>query len=71
MKTFDLNPTGPSASPGGQAARPRRRSVRHRVLAAALAILMATTVIATGVFSLGAYCLTSDGGDTRQLPPRR
>jgi hypothetical protein len=33
-----------------------------------MVVLFTVTVVVTGVVSNGAYCLTSDGGDTRELP---
>lgn len=71
MRTPHVNPVGLTVTSAGYASRSRRLSLRLRVVAAALAILFAATVITSGVVSLGAYCLTSDGGDTRHLAPRR
>jgi hypothetical protein len=39
----------------------------RRSLAFTVALLFALVTLATGVLSLGAYCLTSDGGDGRAL----
>jgi hypothetical protein len=52
---------------------PRRRP--FRLLAAALLLLFLGAAVTTTVLSLGGYCLTTDGPDTRALPgglrPRR
>jgi hypothetical protein len=45
---------------------PRRRALRW-VTIVVLAIFLLVTVV-TGAVSLGAYCLTTDGADTRALP---
>lgn len=50
-----------------------RRSQRSkpwsfRLLAAALLLLFLGAAVTTTVISLGRYCLTTDGSDTRSLP---
>ncbi|MCA9753038.1 MAG: hypothetical protein KC591_12655 [Gemmatimonadetes bacterium] len=42
----------------------------RRVIAAIVIIVFGMVVVATTVVSLGRYCLTSNGGDTRGLPAR-
>jgi hypothetical protein len=63
-----VNPVGilelPSA--GGAARRPMARRVR--VAALVILALFVFVTLATTVTSLGAYCLTTDGGDLRDLP---
>lgn len=55
------------AAPAAPAApAPRRRALRW-VTVAVLAVFLLVTVV-TGAVSLGAYCLTTDGADTRALP---
>jgi|HubBroStandDraft_3_1064219.scaffolds.fasta_scaffold33767_3 hypothetical protein len=39
-----------------------------RLLAAALLVLFLGAAVTTTVVSLGRYCLTTDGSDTRALP---
>ena len=39
-----------------------------RLVASALVVAFLFVTVVTTVRSLGAYCLTSDGGDTRRLP---
>jgi hypothetical protein len=41
-----------------------------RTVAAIIAVVFALVVVSTTVISLGRYCLTSDGGNTRELPSR-
>ncbi len=45
----------------------RRFSRRQRFFASTLILFFFTATIVTSVLSIGAYCLTSDGGDTRAL----
>jgi hypothetical protein len=68
MEAPHVNAIGLTVSPEQCPARPRGLPRRLRIAAAALAILFAVTVVSTSVVSMGAYCLTSDGGDTRELP---
>jgi hypothetical protein len=39
-----------------------------RTVALVVLLVFGLVVVTTTVVSLGRYCLTSDGGDTRQLP---
>ena len=68
MDTPRVNPVGLLETPADLATAPRRFSGGARVLAAALLLAFATATVATTVASLGAYCLTSEGGDVRTLP---
>lgn len=75
-----VNPVGILEVPAGPAGEPEpdeapeegggRRRVPGRVRFAALVLLalFAFVTVATTVASLGAYCLTTDGGDLRELP---
>lgn len=56
-----MAPTAESPPP------PDRRRALRWVTAAVLAIFLLVTVV-TGAVSLGSYCLTTDGADTRALP---
>lgn len=67
MKTPFVDPVGITR----HGTTPRRLPRAARVAALVLAVLFAATVVSTGVASFGAYCLTSDGGDTRELPRAR
>lgn len=46
---------------------PDRYSRRKRVFAGALLVFFALAAIVTTALSLGGYCLTTDGADTRSL----
>ncbi|HVT16902.1 MAG TPA: hypothetical protein VHQ90_12090 [Thermoanaerobaculia bacterium] len=46
----------------------RSKPWSHRLLAAALLLLFLGAAVTTTVISLGRYCLTTDGSDTRALP---
>jgi len=67
MKVPYVNAVGLTVYPQEFSARPRRAPLSLRVLAAVLIVLFGFTVISTSVVSVGSYCLTSDGGDTRNL----
>ena len=47
----------------------RPRPLAHRLLALAFALFFALVVLGTSIVSIGAYCLTSDGANTRTLQP--
>ena len=66
-----VNAVGLTVHPQVVSTRPRRVPLMARVLAAVLVVLFGFAVISTSVVSIGAYCLTSDGGDTRKLPRPR
>jgi len=46
---------------------PDRYSRRQRVAAGVLLVVFAAAAIVTTALSLGSYCLTTDGADTRSL----
>ena len=46
---------------------PERYSRRQRALAGVLLVVFAAAAVVTTVLSLGSYCLTTDGADTRAL----
>ncbi|HEX9734439.1 MAG TPA: hypothetical protein VGG06_20910 [Thermoanaerobaculia bacterium] len=58
MSTDASAPTDPA---------PERYSRRQRVLAGLLVAVFAAAAILTTALSLGTYCLTTDGADTRAL----
>ena len=62
-----VNPVGIVEYPPDFSGKPRRRPLALRIAAAAMLLLFAFVVVSTTVFSVGAYCLTSHGGDTRTL----
>lgn len=68
MELPTVNPVGLLERPDGFTPRARSypRWQRWTVLAI-LAIFALATMVTTGA-SLGRYCLTTDGGDTRALP---
>ncbi len=45
----------------------RRRGPAGRLAASAVVLLFILAVVVTGMVSLGAYCLTTDGGNLRLL----
>lgn len=61
-----VSPVGVLERPAGSA--PRRLSPAGRLVAALLLALFLLLALATTVASLGRYCLTTDGADTRALP---
>ena len=61
---------GLTRRPEGYVATPRDYSRGQRAVATLSLTAFATVVVATTVLSLGAYCLTSDGENTRGLPHR-
>lgn len=69
MEPPRVNPVGLLERPDelGSAA-PRRFPRPVRALALALLAVFLLATVATSVVSLGTYCLTTDGGDTRALP---
>ncbi|MEL7372653.1 MAG: hypothetical protein AAFN74_27250 [Myxococcota bacterium] len=73
-ETNDSRLTGPSVNPIGivsypedYTAAPRAYGAWMRTTATAVLIVFAIVVTVTTGVSLGAYCLTSDGGNTRVL----
>ena len=52
---------------GGGDARVGRHDRLRRIAASGVAVGFAVAVVLTGMVSLGAYCLTTDGGDVRRL----
>jgi hypothetical protein len=70
MKAPYVNAVGLTEYPQEFSGRARRVSLRLRLLAAMLIFVFGFVVVSTSVISIGNYCLTSDGGDTRDLPRR-
>ncbi len=68
--TPSVNPVGIVEVPDGYHLQPRRYAASVRWAALAMVVVFSLVVIATTVASLGAYCLTSDGANTRALPAR-
>ncbi|MEM7356989.1 MAG: hypothetical protein AAF657_39610 [Acidobacteriota bacterium] len=62
-----VNPVGIVEYPDDYAGSPRRFSSRQRLFVGLLLFFFAAATIGTSILSIGAYCLTSDGGDTRAL----
>lgn len=69
MRLPYVNAIGITVYPREFSARPHAPRRLLRILAAVLIVLFAMSVVTTTVVSVGGYCLTSDGGDTRHLPP--
>ena len=67
MVTPRINPVGIVEYPDDYQARPRGFSRPTRLFAGLLLVFFFAATVFTGAISLGAYCLTSDGGDTRAL----
>ena len=70
MEIPSVDPVGLTRRPQGYRMTPRAYPRHQRWLAALLLGGFVFTVVATTVLSLGAYCLTSDGENTRALPYR-
>lgn len=66
-----VDPVGVLHAPAGWRRQSAAASPRRRSLALVLLAIFAAMTLATGALSLGAYCLTSDGADSRHLvtPP--
>lgn len=62
-----VDPVGLLETPAG-ASPGRRAPLWIRAGAAALALLFLVATLLSGAASLGRYCLTTDGADTRDLP---
>ena len=67
MDTPRINPVGIVEYPEGYEAHPRGFSRPLRLFASLLLFFFFAATVVTGAVSVGAYCLTSDGGDTRAL----
>lgn len=67
METPRINPVGLVEYPDDYESRPRRHSRLSRLFATLLLLFFFAATVATSTLSVGAYCLTSDGGDTREL----
>jgi hypothetical protein len=71
MNVPRVNGIGLTEWPRSFSATPRRIPAWQRVAAAVFLLFFALTVVATSIVSVGRYCLTSNGGDTRGLPPAK
>lgn len=67
MDTPRINPIGIVEYPDDYEASPRGFSRPIRFFASLLLCFFFVATVVTGALSVGAYCLTSDGGDTRAL----
>ena len=67
METPHVNPVGLVEVPDDYASQPRRFSRYSRLFASLLLLFFFAATVVTSTLSLGGYCLTSDGGDTRVL----
>ena len=70
MEIPRIGPVGIPEFPASYTASRRRIPVAVRVAAAVLIVVFALVVVSTTVVSVGRYCLTSQGADTRGLPGR-
>ena len=70
MEAPHSDPIGLPIRPEGFAEAPRAYAWPARVVAALLLSTLLAVVSVTTAASLGAYCLTSDAGNTRALPLR-
>lgn len=60
MQAPRVNPVGLLEQPAGYLVAGRRHPARTRAAALVVILAFATVSIATTVFTLGAYCLTTD-----------
>jgi hypothetical protein len=67
METPHVDAVGLVRYPEDYEAIPRELPVWKRLFAAVLLLFFFAVTVVTGAVTLGAYCLTSDGGDTRIL----
>ncbi len=67
METPHVDAIGLVRYPSDYEAMPRKVSPWKRLFAGALLLFFLTATVVTGAVTLGGYCLTSDGGDTRML----
>ena len=67
IKLPRVDPTGIVTYPSGFAPSGRPHRPLVRVAAALMLMVFVIVVVATTVLSLGRYCLTSDGNNTRAL----
>ncbi|MEM8997519.1 MAG: hypothetical protein AAGF23_22230 [Acidobacteriota bacterium] len=67
METPKVNAVGLVEYPDDYVAAPRSYGRGLRVAALLFLCFFAAVTVGSTVLSLGAYCLTSDGGDTRAL----
>ena len=67
MQTPSVNAVGLLEVPPDYEAEPRQYRRTTRLLALAFLIFFAAVTVGSTVISLGAYCLTSHGADTRAL----
>ncbi len=62
-----VNPVGLVELPDDYEVEPRRFSRRQRFAVGLLLFFFFAATVGTSIVSVGAYCLTSDGGDARAL----
>lgn len=67
IPTPRVNPVGIIEVPEGYAHAESRHGVGVRRMAWFFLVLFTCVTLTTSILSLGAYCLTSDGGDGRAL----
>ena len=67
MQTPSVNAVGLLEVPADYEAEPRQYRRTTRLLALLFLIFFAAVTVGSTVLSLGAYCLTSHGADTRAL----
>jgi len=68
MEPPRVNPVGLLERTGDWTPSPRRFPLWLRVGAALLLVLFFAVTLLSGAASLGRYCLTTDGTDTRAIP---
>lgn len=69
MRVPHVNPVGLVEHPTGYTGTPRVHSAGARLAAAVLLALFAAVGVASTVYSLGAYCLTSHAGTPFPFAP--
>lgn len=68
MELPRINPVGLLEGSEEFSTAPRRYAIWQRWAVLAVLVVFATMTLVTTAVSLGSYCLTTDGGDTRALP---
>lgn len=68
MEIPRVNPVGLVEHPEDYTSTPRQRPLWLRGLVLILLLIFGGVTLVTTVVSLGQYCLTSNTGDTRNLP---
>lgn len=63
-----VDPVGQVRYPADYRGTPRRYPAALKVVASFVLVVFVAVTVCTTAVSLGAYCLTTDAGDVRDLP---